>query len=283
MDAESPHAEFKPIVIREIFKEKNPGLARMIPGFVYRIIHRIMRLDFMNGFIIRYGHLTGMDFVSASVKDFEITEEVYGAGNIPSQGSYIFAANHPLGGFDALLLMENVYKILGDLRFLVNDVLMNIPPLQPLFVPVNHHGSNSREAALLLKEAYVSGKQILIFPSGLASRKVRGEITDLEWQKHFITKAVEYHRDVIPVFISGRNSNRFYFVAKWRKKLGISWNLEMFLLPDETYRHRKQNIKLYFGEPLPWTTFDRSRSHQEWADYVKQLVYKLPSSYCSEK
>lgn len=283
MDAESPHAEFKPIVIREIFREKNPGLARMIPGFVYRMIHRIMRLDFMNGFITRYGHLTGMDFVSASVKDFEITEEVYGAGNIPAKGSYIFAANHPLGGFDALLLMENVYQVLGDLRFLVNDVLMNIPPLQPLFVPVNHHGSNSREAALLLKEAYVSGKQILIFPSGLASRKVRGEITDLEWQKHFITKAVEYHRDVIPVFISGRNSNRFYFVAKWRKKLGISWNLEMFLLPDETYRHRKQNIKLYFGEPLPWTTFDRSRSHQEWADYVKQLVYKLPSPYCPEK
>lgn len=283
MVSESTHTELKPIDIRAIFREKNPGMARLIPGFVYRLIHRIMRLDFINGFVIRYGHLSGMDFVNASVKDFEITEEVFGAEHIPPTGSFIFAGNHPLGGFDSLLLMENVYKRLGEFRFLVNDVLMSLPPLQPLFVPVNHHGSNSRDAALLLKEAYTSGKQILIFPSGLASRKVRGKVTDLEWQKHFITKAIEYHRDVIPVFISGRNSDRFYFVAKWRKKLGISWNLEMFLLPDETYRHRKQNIKLYFGEPIPWTVFDRSRSHREWAGYVKQVVYNLPFVLNPEK
>jgi len=217
------------------------------------------------------------------VKDFEITEEVFGEENIPASGSYIFAGNHPLGGFDSLLLMKNVYQRLGDFKFLVNDVLMNVPPLQPLFVPVNHHGSNSRESALLLKETYLTGKQILIFPSGLASRKIMGRVTDLEWQKHFISKALEYKRDVIPVFISGRNSNRFYFVAKWRKLLGISWNLEMFLLPDETFHHRKQTIRLYFGKPIPYTTFDRSRSHLAWAAWVKERVYELPGEMDREK
>ncbi len=283
MVSESSHAGLRPIDIRAIFRDKNPRMARMIPGFVYRMIHRIMRIDFMNGFIIRYGHLSGMDFVSASLKDFKITEDVYGSEHVPASGSYIFAANHPLGGFDSLLLMENVTKRLGESRFLVNDVLMSVPPLRPLFVPVNHHGSNSRETALLLREAYTSGKQIVIFPSGYASRKIKGKVMDLEWQKHFVTKSIEYHRDVIPVFISGSNSNRFYFVAKWRKKLGISWNLEMFLLPDETYRHRKKNIKLYFGEPIPYTTFDRSRSHRAWAAYVKQVVYNLPSTLNPEK
>lgn len=281
--SENSPSGFKPINIAEIFREKSPGLYRLIPGFVFRLIHRIMRLDFINGFITRYGHLNGMDFVTASVKDFEVTEEVFGAENIPASGSYIFAGNHPLGGFDSLLLMKNVYSRLGEFKFLVNDVLMNVPPLQPLFVPVNHHGSNSRETVRMLKETYLSGKQILIFPSGLASRKVRGKVVDLEWQKHFITKALEYKRDVIPVFISGRNSNRFYFVAKWRKFLGISWNLEMFLLPDETYHHRKQNIRLYFGKPVPYTTFNRSRSHLAWAEWVKERVYELPGKMDSEK
>ncbi len=279
MESDNQPVQLKPINIRELFYEKNPGLARLIPGFIYRLIHRIMRLDFMNGFIIKYGHLSGIEFVNASVRDFEITEEVYGAENIPSSGSYIFAGNHPLGGFDSLLLMENVNKRLGKIKFLVNDVLMKLPPLKPLFLPVNHHGSNTREAAQVMKEAYQSGDQILIFPSGLASRKIKGKIADLPWQKHFITKAIEYKRDVIPVFISGRNSNRFYFVAKWRKLLGISWNLEMFLLPDETYRHRKKKIQLYFGKPIPYTTFDRSRTHLEWAEWVRNLVYELPESY----
>lgn len=171
---ENSTADFKPIDIKEIFREKSPGLYRLMPGFVFRLIHRVMRLDFINSFIVKYGHLEGMDFVTASVRDFEVTERVFGAENIPASGSFIFASNHPLGGFDSLLLMENVYKRLGDFRFLVNDVLMNVPPLQPLFVPVNHHGSNSRETARMLKETYVSGKQILIFPSGLASRRIRG-------------------------------------------------------------------------------------------------------------
>lgn len=269
----------KPINIREIFMQKNPGMARMIPGFIFRMIHNIMRLDFMNNFIVKYGHLRGMDFVTASVEDFEVEEEVVGLEHVPSAGSYIFAANHPLGGFDALLLMKNVNERLGKLKFLVNDVLMSIRPLKPLFVPVNHHGSNSRDAARIMKETYQSGEQILIFPSGLASRKIRGKVVDMDWQKHFISKAVEYQRDVIPVHISGRNSGRFYWLAKWRKVLGIQWNLEMFLLPDETYRHRKKKIRLIFGDPIPWSTFDKSRTQLQWADYVKKLVYDLPAQY----
>jgi putative hemolysin len=283
MESENQANQLKPINIREVFYQKSPHLARLMPGFVFALIHRIMRLDFLNGFITRYGHLTGMDFVHASVKDFEISEEILGSENIPASGSYIFAANHPLGGFDALLLMQYVHGKLGKLKFLVNDVLMEISPLKPLFVPVNHHGSNSRDAAQVMKETYLSGEQILIFPSGLASRKIKGKIEDLTWQKHFISKATEYHRDVIPVFISGRNSDFFYFVATWRKRLGIKWNLEMFLLPDETYRHRKKKIRLIFGKPVSHTTFDKSKSHLQWAEFVKNIVYELPKRYDSGK
>lgn len=283
MPSENFPGGFKPIDIKEIFRQKNPALARWIPGIIFRFIHRIMRLGFINSFIIRYGHLQGMEFVNASVRDFSVTEEVFGTGNIPVSGRFIFAGNHPLGGFDSLLLMENVYKRLGEFKFLVNDVLMAIPPLQPLFVPVNHHGSNSRESLMFLNEIYRSDQQILIFPSGLASRKVRGKVVDLQWQKHFISKSIEFKRDIIPVFISGHNSSRFYFVAKWRTKLGIKWNLEMFLLPDETYHHRNKKVQLYFGQPIPWTTFDKSKSHMQWAGYVKEKVYELPKQQADEK
>lgn len=283
MESENQPDALKPINIREIFAEKNPRLARMLPGFIFKLIHRVMHLDFVNYLVEKYGHLNGMDFVVAVVNEFNVTEEIYGDENIPRSGSYIFAANHPLGGFDALLLMKEVYQRLGRFKFLVNDVLMKIQPLESLFVPVNHHGSNSREAALIMKETYQSGEQILIFPSGLASRKTKGKIEDLQWQKHFVSKSIEYQRDVIPVFISGRNSNRFYWLAKWRNLLGIKWNLEMFLLPDETYRHRRKKITFYFGKPIPPSVFDKSRSHLQWADYVKGKVYELPALYQTVK
>lgn len=276
MEEKEVPVNYAPIDIRQVMKEKNPSLARLIPGFIYRLIHRIMRLDFMNNFMRQYGHLTGIEFIDAAITDFEVREFVYGLEDIPAGRSYIFASNHPLGGFDSLLLMKHVAGRFGSFKFLVNDVLMKIPNLKPVFVPINKHGGNSRDAAKLLARTYESGEQILIFPSGYASRLVGGRIADLEWQKHFIVKSVQYKRDVVPVFISGRNSGRFYWLAKIRTFFRIGWNLEMFLLPDETYRHRNKRVELYFGKPIPWETFDKTRTPQEWAGWVREMVYKLP-------
>ncbi|MCY1721478.1 1-acyl-sn-glycerol-3-phosphate acyltransferase [Prolixibacteraceae bacterium Z1-6] len=275
MIEEKKNDAYKPICIREIFAEKSPGLAKFVPGFVYRYFNKILHLDYINHALKDYGHLKGIDFVDKVVEDFNVTEHVHNADNIPDSGKYIFASNHPLGGFDSLLLMKNVNNRLGELKFLANDILMSIPNLSPVFVPVNKHGGHPREAARALTEAYNSDYQILIFPSGLASRKIKGKIVDLEWKKHFIQKSVQHKRDVIPVFISGRNSNRFYRIAKIRKFFRIKWNLEMFYLVDETMKHRNTDVHLYFGKPIPYTTFDKTKSHTEWAHWVKGKVYEL--------
>jgi len=276
MTKEKNTKPFKPIDIREVFADKSPRLAKFIPGFVYRYLHRILHLDFVNEILEKYGELEGTAFVDAVVKIFKVREHLHGTENIPREGKYIFASNHPLGGFDGMLLMKIVEKNLGDFKFLSNDILMNIPQLRPVFVPVNKHGAHAREAAKALSEVYDSDCQVLIFPSGLASRKIDGKIIDLEWKKHFISKSIRHKRDVIPVFISGRNTDRFYRLAKIRKFLRIKWNLEMFFLPDETYRHRDTDVHLYFGKPIPHTTFDATKTHQEWAEWVKTRVYELP-------
>lgn len=266
---------FKPINIRQIFKEKNPALAKVIPGFIYKYIDNTLHIDFFNDFISRNYHLEGIEFVNQTITEFNVKEHIFGVENIPEKGRFIFASNHPFGGFDALLLMRNVHKKLGELRFLANDILMSIPGLKPVFVPVNKHGSNSREMAEKLNEMYDSDIQIMIFPSGYASRKIKGKVIDLEWKKHFITKAIKHKRDVIPVFVGGQNSNRFYRVANWRKFLGLKWNIEMFYLPDELVKQKNADVYIYFGKPIPWQTFDNSKTHQEWAEWVKQATYQL--------
>ena len=267
---------FKPIKVKELFQKKNPALARFIPDFVFRYINKILHLDFFNDFMKRNGHLKGISFVNQAIIEFDIKEEINGFENIPESGCFIFASNHPLGGFDAFLLMKCVEKRLGMLKFLTNDILLGIPSLRPMFIPINKHGSNSREAAEILNATYNSNEQILIFPAGLASRKINGKIVDLEWKKHFVAKAIKHKRDIIPVFIGGRNSNRFYRLANIRKFLRIKWNIEMFFLPDELMKHRHSKVPVYFGKPIPFQHFDNSKTHQEWADWVKERVYDLP-------
>jgi putative hemolysin len=185
-----------------------------------------------------------------------------------------------LGGLDGMALMKVVGEVRKDIVFPVNDLLMNVPNLLPLFIPINKHGSNTQNM-LIMNDTFASDKTILYFPAGLCSRKQKGKILDLEWKKTFITKARTYKRDIIPVHINGRNSDWFYNLAKWRKRLGIKANIEMLYLVDEMYKQNNKNISITFGKPISWTTFDNRFPDIIWAKKVKQHVYTLGSNISS--
>jgi 1-acyl-sn-glycerol-3-phosphate acyltransferase len=275
---EEEKTEFKAIDIKEVINSKSPKVARLLPGFVYRYINRILHIEYINHVLKDFGRLHNLEFVAAIIKDFNVNPNISGLENLPVEGRYIFASNHPLGGFDGILLMDILGRRYKEIRFLVNDILLNLTPMKGLLIPINKHGAHSRDAAKLIEEEMESDKQILTFPAGLVSRKIKGKIVDLEWKKNFIQKAVEYKRDVIPVHFSGRNSNWFYFVANLRKFLRIKWNLEMFYLVDETYKHRNMIVYVDFGKPISWQTFDNSKNPREWADFVKAKVYSMESA-----
>lgn len=264
----------KPFVLKDLIAEKDPRLANRIPNFVYRFLNRFLHVEEINDALDKYGHLNGIDFISAVMDDFNVDFKFKGTENLPKSGQYIFASNHPLGGFDGMLLLSAVTRHMGPSLFLVRDELTKVPHFKEVFIPINKFGSQ-RHGADKIKGAYESEAQILIFPSGLASRKINGKITDLKWHKHFIQKAKQYHRDVIPVHIDGKNSNRFYRIAKLRKLLGIKVNIEMFFLPDEMFRQRNKSIIITFGKPIPWQQFDKSKKPDQWAEFVKQKVYAM--------
>ncbi|HYX06748.1 MAG TPA: 1-acyl-sn-glycerol-3-phosphate acyltransferase [Bacteroidales bacterium] len=278
MDDKVQEREAQLIDIKEVIRSKNATLARVLPGFVIRYIQRIIHVDFINEMITKHGEKKGFTFIEAMIKEFNVSIRTFGEENIPSEGRYIFASNHPLGGFDGLVLLHVLKNHFPNMKFLVNDILMNIKNLEELFIPINKHGAHSRENARKIEEAYASNDQILTFPAGLVSRKIKGKIIDLEWKKNFINKAIVYKRDIIPVHFDGRNTDFFYNLAKLRKFLHIKSNLEMFYLSDETYKHKNKTISVTFGKPISWKTFDNSRKPSEWAEAIKNEVYNLEKS-----
>jgi putative hemolysin len=262
------------IDLENVFREKNPNLARLIPGFVFSYLRRVIHEKDINDFLYRNKDYKGLDFVEAIINDFGAIVKVSGEGNVPKEGRYIIASNHPLGGLDGVALMHTVGKIRKDIVFPVNDILLFLPNLKPLFIPINKHGSNT-ENMEIIHQTFESDKLMLYFPAGLVSRKQKGKIEDLEWKKTFVAKAKQYQRDVIPVYIDGNNSNFFYGLANWRKRLGIKANIEMLFLADEMFKQKNKTIHITFGKPIPWQSFDKRHNFKEWAEKLKYYVYSM--------
>lgn len=268
------------IDLQAIIKSRLPrNKSKFIPTFLIRMLEKLVCQEDLNGILSRTFPHEGVAFADAVLKDLNITVDVAGIENIPSTGRFIFASNHPLGGLDGIALIKVIGGMYGDenFRFLVNDMLMNVRPLRNVFLPINKYGAQGRSAAVQINREYESDKQMIIFPAGLVSRKQKGgEIKDLQWQKAFIAKAIEYQRDIIPVFFEGLNSPFFYNFAKWRKCSGLKFNIEQVLLPSEVCKSLGKHFRIHIGRPISWQSLKQSdRTPIQLADDIKAVVYRL--------
>lgn len=265
----------KLIDIEKLIESKSPKLLKFLPRFAIRYLKRILHEDDVNEFINEHKDDNEIEFCLSVMRKFNIQLEYEGLENIPEEEGAIITMNHPWGGMDAMALVAIVQQKRTDIKFIVNDVLMNLENLQPLFVGVNKLGRNASKSLRSVDETFASNNLLCIFPAGLVSRKIKGEVMDLEWKKTFITRSIKYNKNVIPTYIDGELSNFFYNLSNLRKKIGIKANIEMLYLVNELYKQHNKKITIKFGKPIPSSTFDDSKSSYEWAQYVKDKVYQL--------
>lgn len=263
------------IEIREVIRKKSPKLAKWMPGPLLRYLERTIHEREINYIMRKYHDQFGLDFVDSLLGELGVEVRLEGQENIPLEDSVIFASNHPLGGLDGVAFMQAIGRYRKDVKFLVNDILMNIRNLEPLFIPVNTLGGQSKSVIAAIEQAYASDQALLVFPAGLVSRKINGQVVDLEWKKSFISKAKKYRKDIIPVYIDGRNSNFFYNLARIRAKIGLRANVEMLYLPDEMFSQRGNEIKIRIGKRISYTQFDKTKNERQWAAEVKRVVYAM--------
>ena len=276
-DTNTEHIEITPnfIDIDKVIAGKSPSLQKKLPRFLVGRLKKLLHVDEINFYVYKFRDKFGPDFTNAVLTEaLSVNIEVVNPENIPQGVNPLMVGNHPLGGVDGMALINEVGKVRRDILFPVNDFLLYLPGLRNNFIPINKVGRNNKNINAL-ETAFKENNALLYFPAGLCSRKHKGVIKDLEWKKTFIKKAVQYHRDITPIYVDAKNTNRFYRIANWRKKLGIKFNIEMILLPDEMFKQRNKTIRLVFGKPIPYTTFDNSKTDSEWAALVREHVYNL--------
>ena len=268
----------KTIDIEKVLKDKMGAKAKFVPGFLVRWLKRIVHQDQINAFLWESRDKTGVEWLEACVEYLDIKLEVEGKENLPAPDDkrlYTFVSNHPLGGQDGVALGAVIGRHYdGRFRYLVNDLLMNLPGLAPLCIPINKTGSQSRNFPAMVKAGFESDNHMLMFPAGLCSRRHNGLIRDIPWSKTFVSKSVEYQRDIMPIHFSGQNSNFFYRLANFSDRF-LPFNLAMIFLADEMYKNVHKSFQIKIGKPIPWQTFDKSKSPMEWAQFVRERVYSL--------
>ena len=266
--------------IRSILNSRIPRNKRKwIPSFLITGVEKLIRQKELNEILRATLPSEGSVFARRVLEYLNISVSVEGLENLKDGARYMFASNHPLGGLDGMALITVLGDKYGDenMRFLVNDMLMNVDPLRGIFLPVNKFGKQGKAYAQIINEKMESDCQIFQFPAGLCSRlHDNGEIADLDWQKSFVAKAIEYKRDIVPVFFVGKNSKKFYKTARWRKKMGIKFNLEQILLPSELCKSRGSHYRIIFGTPVSWESLVGSgKSHKDLAADIRSLSYSL--------
>lgn len=260
--------------IDHILRSKAPN--KRIPKFVISYLKKIIHQDEINVFLKESKDKIGVDFLEATLGFLDAKINVKGKENLPEGGLYTFVSNHPLGGQDGVALgyiLGRHYN--GKVKYLVNDLLMHLRNLAPLFIPVNKTGGQAKHFPAMVKAGFASDNQLIMFPAGLCSRKQNGKIRDPQWKKAFIINSIQTRRDVVPIHFEGQNSNFFYNLANLCKFFGIKFNIAMLYLVDEMFKNRHKTFTVTIGKPIPWQTFDQSKTPSQWAQYVKDIVYKL--------
>ena len=273
---ESQNKDLK-IDINAIIASKSERLAKCAPKFVINWLKKIIHQDELNQ-ILEYSNGTiDVEFADKVLEWLNVKSNVKFTDreSLDPNKKYIFVSNHPLGGLDGLTLISLFGKTAGKIKFVVNDILMNIIPMRNIFVPVNKHGRMGKDYGQMIHNAYASDSHILYFPAGLCSRLIDGQITDLEWKKNFIKQARKYNRDIVPIHFGGQNSKFFYRLAKIRKALGIKFNIEMIFLPDEMFKQKNSIFEVTIGKPIPIDSIDSSKTLDEWCLEIRSKCYGL--------
>ncbi len=254
-----------------------PKMAAKMPRFVKRFLKKRLHFKEINDCIMKADHYAGAGFFDEALNYIGITYRTRGEENIDVSKKYIFVCNHPLGGPEALIIGSVFTRIYGDgFKVPANQILYNMKPLQEFFVPVKVSASRqNRDIADRFTTMFESDSQILVFPAGLCARTFKGVITEMPWKKMFVTQARKYERDVVPVHISGHNSKWYFFLSWLSRTLKLKFNIGMLFLVDELFNQAGKEFVITFGKPVPYETFDSSRTDLQWAEEMKNTVRNL--------
>lgn len=233
--------------ISPVFKGKfGNGLARLTM--------RMTSIDKLAELYGQHEDLCGQDFVSAFLKDLNLSYDVQGMEHLQSiilNGPFITISNHPYGGLDGLILIDLFGHFREDYKLMVNKFLSKAKTLNDNFIYVVPKTKSTKgisqesiEGMRKTLKHINEGHPLGIFPSGAVSNFRFKDfcVRDREWQQPAVELIRYLKVPVIPVRFFDQNTNWFYFLGL------INWRLRTLRLPREILNKEGKTVRLGIGE-----------------------------------
>lgn len=245
-----------------------------LPGCILLPLRRLLHQRDVNRLLESGEGLSPRDFLRHSLDELQIEREVHYSAPLAVDERYIFVSNHPFGALDGMVLAAELLHRWEDVGVVASDVLMHLSPLGQLWIAVNRFRSQNASTCESYNAALASPtKQILTFPAGLCSRLSDGRVEDLRWHHRFVRDAERYGRRVVPIYVEGRLSQRFYGLHRLRQRLGVRVNVELLLLVDELFRQRGSRVRIEVGPSVDVRTL--AGSAIERCGLIREMVYSM--------
>lgn len=193
---------------------------------------------------------------------------------VPTSGPLVVVSNHPFGGAEGVILGDLVARCRPDIRILGNYLLQHIPQLSPYIFPVDPFGnkSSTRSNARTFKNMVrwvKAGSALITFPAGEVSHLMlrQRRISDPAWAHHIGAIVRMAKAKVLPVYFPGRNSSFFNIMGL------LNPLLRTMLLPKELVNKANRTLKVYVGNPIPWSKLKRFEDDRQLTDYLRCATY----------
>lgn len=260
----------------DIFKDR-PALLANGDSFAKFLMY-ILRFDKLNKVYSQVAEKQGIDFIDELINTlgFNIGFDEAQLSKIPKTGPLIIVANHPLGGFDGLLLIKYLSLVRKDVKVLANFLLKKIEPVSDYFLAENPfedgmgHGNFAglKEAVSHLKDNGV----LCLFPAIDVSTKDSFDgVTDKVWQFPVVKFIKKAQVPVVPVLFQGTNSRLLHLVAK------IHPSLKHARLPSEILSKKHKNIKLRIGSAIKVAEQERFNDVYQFGRFLRAKTYGMES------
>ncbi len=266
--------------VNEVLAQHYPKLATrpwLFKAFSFVIRHLLHESE-CKEFSERYPHLQSLDFVEQLLEYFSFSYSILDTEreNIPTEGSVVIIANHPIGSLDGLALIKLISEIRPDVKVIANEMLMALKPMRPLLLPVNvMTGSTRQEDISRIHEHLENGNALIVFPAGEVSRLRPHGVRDTKWHTGFIRMARAANAPILPIFIDAKNSLLFYCASMIYKPLATA------LLVKEAFKHKRSrnHLPIRIGKLIPYDSYGEMKIPiRLLTKLFKRHLYRLTSN-----